>query len=56
MGTTLSLDRIMAWHLRSHLGDVLWRSEKNVLLSESGAAPDYVDVLAHRFAELNIEV
>ena len=31
-GTTLDVDRIMAWHLRTVLGDALWRSEAGIPL------------------------
>ena len=30
-GRQLSPDRVMAWHLRQALGDVLWRSEAGFL-------------------------
>ncbi|GIF45924.1 phosphotransferase family enzyme [Asanoa ferruginea] len=43
-GRHLSIDRVMAWHLRTVLGDTLWRG---------GPLP--IDDLAARFAELGID-
>jgi aminoglycoside phosphotransferase (APT) family kinase protein len=58
-GRRLSLERIMALHLRTTLGDALWRSEAGLPLllpRPGGGTPgDYVDELAARFALLGIE-
>ncbi|HEX3803983.1 MAG TPA: aminoglycoside phosphotransferase family protein [Solirubrobacteraceae bacterium] len=58
-GRRLSLERIMALHLRTSLGDALWRTEAGLplLLARSGGGTpdDYVDELAARFALLGIE-
>lgn len=58
-GKRLSLERIMALHLRTSLGDALWRTEAGLPLllpRPSGGTPDdYVDELAARFALLGIE-
>ena len=55
----LSLERIMALHLRTTLGDALWRSEAGLPLllpCPGGGTPgDYVEELAARFALLGIE-
>lgn len=57
-GTRLSLERIMALHLRTTLGDALWRTEAGLPLllprSGGGTPDDYVDQLAARFALLGI--
>ncbi|MDG4820367.1 aminoglycoside phosphotransferase family protein [Asanoa sp. WMMD1127] len=44
----LAVDRILAWHLRTTLGDVLWRGEAGRLTRR--AAADRVDDLARRLA------
>jgi hypothetical protein len=58
-GTRLSLERIMALHLRTSLGDALWRTEAGLPLllprPGGGTPDDYVDELAARFALLGIE-
>ncbi len=58
-GRRLSLERIMALHVRTTLGDALWRSEAGLPLllpRPGGGTPgDSVDELAARFALLGIE-
>lgn len=51
----LSADRIMAWHLRTALGDVLWRSEAGIPLADQRTPPEWVEDLATRFGLLGIE-
>ncbi|SNY45629.1 phosphotransferase family protein [Paractinoplanes atraurantiacus] len=51
-GTTLNVDRIMAWHLRTVLGDALWRAEAGVSLPDHRTPPEWVDDLNGRFAAL----
>jgi aminoglycoside phosphotransferase (APT) family kinase protein len=57
--TQLSLERIMALHLRTTLGDALWRTEAGLPLllprPGGGTPADYVDELAERFALLGID-
>jgi hypothetical protein len=53
-GTTLDVDRIMAWHLRTVLGDALWRAEAGVALPDNRTPAQWVDDLADRFAALGI--
>lgn len=57
-GQALSFDHIMAWHVRSTLGDALWRTEAGLpllLQRPGGGAPsDYVDELRDRFGALRI--
>lgn len=48
-GPTLNLQRVMAWHIRTVLGDALWRTEANVPLPGSGGtASSWVDELQNR--------
>lgn len=55
-GRTLDMERIMAWHLRTALGDVLWRSEANVPLPGGGTPVSWVDDLAARMMQAGIVV
>jgi aminoglycoside phosphotransferase (APT) family kinase protein len=59
-GRRLSLQRIMALHVRTTLGDALWRSEAGLPLllprPGGGAPDDYLDELAVRLSLLGIEV
>ena len=43
---------VLAWHIRTVLGDALWRSEAGVPLPDRGTADAWVDGLAGRIAEL----
>jgi Phosphotransferase enzyme family len=58
-GRRLSLERIMALHLCTSLGDALWRTEAGLPLllprPGGGTPDDYVDELAARFALAAIE-
>jgi aminoglycoside phosphotransferase (APT) family kinase protein len=54
-GRQLSLDRVMAWHLRTALGDALWRSEAGIPLADHRTPAAWVDDLAARFSALGIE-
>jgi aminoglycoside phosphotransferase (APT) family kinase protein len=58
-GRRLSLERIMALHVRTTLGDALWRSEAGLPLllprPGGGTPDDYVDELAERLALLGVE-
>ncbi|GLY93255.1 aminoglycoside phosphotransferase family protein [Actinoplanes sp. NBRC 103695] len=51
-GATLNMDRIMAWHLRTVLGDALWRAEAGVALPDHRAPAQWVDDLDARFTAL----
>ena len=51
----LAVDRIMAWHVRNALGDVLWRTDAGIHLADHRAPPDWVDDLAARFAALGLD-
>jgi aminoglycoside phosphotransferase (APT) family kinase protein len=54
-GRPLALERIMAWHVRHALGDVLWRTDAGIHLADHRAPPDWVDDLAARFAALGLD-
>ncbi|TDD61931.1 aminoglycoside phosphotransferase family protein [Kribbella antibiotica] len=51
----LDTDRIMAWHLRTLLGDALWRSEAGVGLPDCRIADAWVEDLEQRFSALGIK-
>lgn len=51
-GATLDVDRIMAWHLRTVLGDALWRAEAGVPLPDKRTPAQWVDDLGARLAAL----
>lgn len=51
-GTTLDVDRIMAWHVRTVLGDALWRAEAGIPLPDKRTPAQWVDDLTARFAAL----
>jgi aminoglycoside phosphotransferase (APT) family kinase protein len=51
-GTALDVDRIMAWHLRTVLGDALWRAEAGVPLPDRRTPAQWVDDLTTGFAML----
>jgi hypothetical protein len=54
-GRRLSTDRVMAWHLRTALGDALWRSEAGIPLADHRTPPEWVHDLAVRFTILGID-
>jgi aminoglycoside phosphotransferase (APT) family kinase protein len=55
-GQELSAERVMAWHLRTALGDALWRSEQGVPLPDHRTPHAWVDDLTHRFTALGINM
>jgi aminoglycoside phosphotransferase (APT) family kinase protein len=55
-GRALSVERIMAWHVRHALGDVLWRSEAGIPLADHRSPCAWVDDIAARLRELNINI
>lgn len=54
-GRRLSPHRVMAWHVRTALGDALWRSEAGIPLADHRTLPEWVDDLAARFDMLGID-
>jgi hypothetical protein len=55
-GRALSVERIMAWHVRHALGDVLWRSQAGIPLADHRSPSAWVDDIAARLRELNITI
>lgn len=55
-GRELSAERVMAWHLRTALGDVLWRSEAGIHLPDHRTPPEWVEDIEARFTALGIEI
>jgi aminoglycoside phosphotransferase (APT) family kinase protein len=55
-GHAISLNRTMAWHIRTVLGDALWRSEASVPLPGDGHPAGWVDELAQRMTDLGIHL
>ena len=53
-GQPLAIERIMAWHILTALGDALWRTEAGVALPGGGTATTYVDALNAMLAELDL--
>lgn len=53
-GRNLDLERVMAWHIRTVLGDALWRSEANIGLPGGGTPSSWVDELGLRMAQLGV--
>jgi hypothetical protein len=51
-GRELSVERVMAWHIRQAFGDVLWRSEAGLPLPDHRAPADWVADMAARFRYL----
>jgi len=44
----------MAWHVRTALGDVVWRTEAGIPLADHRTPPDWIDDLAARFHALGM--
>lgn len=53
-GRRLSIERVMAWHVLTALGDALWRTEAGVALPGGGTAITYVDRLESELAALGL--
>ena len=53
-GLALRLERIMAWHVLTVLGDALWRTEADVELPGGGNASSWVDDLRRRLDDLDL--
>ena len=50
----VGLDRVMAWHVRTVLGDALWRTEADVALPGGGTPTSWIDELAARMTALDL--
>jgi aminoglycoside phosphotransferase (APT) family kinase protein len=53
-GRRLSVERVMAWHVLTTLGDAMWRTEARVALPGGGTAATYVDRLERDLAALEL--
>ena len=53
-GRRLSIERVMAWHVLTALGDAMWRTEAGVALPGGGTATTYVDRLSIELAALEL--
>ena len=54
-GCKLDVEKVMAWHALTVLGDALWRTEAGVELPGGGNASSYVDSLTLRFSGLGLD-
>jgi hypothetical protein len=54
-GRRLSAERVMAWHLRTALGDVLWRGEAGMPLPDHRTPPEWIDDIAARFSAFGMD-
>lgn len=54
-GRRVSVARVMAWHVRSVLGDALWRTEAGVALPDGRTVDEWIDDLVERFQLLGID-
>jgi aminoglycoside phosphotransferase (APT) family kinase protein len=54
-GRALAVERVMAWHLRTALGDALWRCEAAVPLPDHRTPGDWCDDLSERFGDVGID-
>jgi len=53
-GKQIEIERVMAWHIRTVLGDALWRGEAKVPLPGGGTVQLWIEQLAARMAELRM--
>jgi aminoglycoside phosphotransferase (APT) family kinase protein len=51
-GRAVSPARVLAWHIRTVLGDALWRSEAGVELPDGGTVDEWVVALRQRVRDL----
>jgi len=51
-GRSLDRRRVMAWHVRSAMGDALWRSEAGIALPGGGTAESWVGDLSRRMVAM----
>jgi len=53
-GRTVEPAPLLAWHIRTVLGDALWRSEAGVPLPDGGTVHDWIEALELRIARLAV--
>lgn len=51
-GRPVHVPRVMAWHLRTVLGDALWRSDAGIGLPGGGTVASWLDEMAERMRQL----
>lgn len=51
-GRSIDMNRVMAWHIRTALGDALWRSEAGGALPGGGTPALYVDDIERKLDQL----
>jgi aminoglycoside phosphotransferase (APT) family kinase protein len=51
-GVPIDVSRVMAWHIRTVLGDALWRSRAGVPLPDGGTPAEWTDGLLARLKEI----
>jgi aminoglycoside phosphotransferase (APT) family kinase protein len=51
---SVNIEHVMAWHIRTVLGDALWRSEGGVALPDGGTPPEWVDELRRRLDSVGL--
>jgi aminoglycoside phosphotransferase (APT) family kinase protein len=54
-GRRLSAARVMAWHVRTALGDALWRTEAGIPLADHRTPQEWVNDVDARFSALGID-
>jgi aminoglycoside phosphotransferase (APT) family kinase protein len=54
-GRQVSIARVMAWHLRQVLYDMLWRSEAGLPMADGRTRPQWIEDMAARFGALGID-
>jgi len=54
-GHRLAIDRVMAWHLRTALGDALWRCEAGIALPDRSTPTAWIDDLSTRLKDAGID-
>ena len=55
IGGRVDLRRVLAWNVRTHLGDALWRTEAKVPLPGGGDAATWVDDLERRISSFGFD-
>ena len=55
-GRSLDMNRVMAWHIRTALGDALWRSEAAIPLPGGCTPASYVDDIERKLRLLRIDL
>jgi aminoglycoside phosphotransferase (APT) family kinase protein len=53
-GVPIDVSRVMAWHIRTVLGDALWRSRAGVPLPDGGSPAEWTDALRCRLDEIRL--